>query len=211
MILVWLGCTPKVLPPPADAQIDVAVVPGCPAEDDGALSFCLIRRVLWAQHLYEQGVVDRFIVSGAAVHNPYPEWQGLYLGLVEVGVPAERILTETQALHTDENLGYSWAIARDQGFEHVAVASDTSHVETACKLLEKWEMECLGFPANYDIVHAMRREAVFTSRVEPVDDWRHWKEVEQDRGWRAPSWWVYSTAGVREMPSPALPEPSLSR
>ncbi|MCP4804970.1 MAG: YdcF family protein [Proteobacteria bacterium] len=219
MILALLGCAPKVLPPAGDVSIDVAVVPGCPAEDDGALSFCQWRRAIWAAHLYDEQLVDRFIVSGAAVKNPYPEWDGLRQGMVALGVPAERILTETQALHTDENLGYSWAIARDQGLDVIAVASDASHVETACRLLEKWDMECLGFPADYDVVHAVRMD-VPVPAVEVATDpaWVRLAERERalareagKRKKRANSGWVYATAGFRSMPEPRVPEPSLSR
>lgn len=213
MILALLGCAPKVLPPAAELSIDVAVVPGCPAEDDGALSFCQWRRVIWAHHLYETGRVDRFIVSGGAVRTPHVEAEGLLQGMVALGVPAERILTETQALHTDENLGYSWAIARDQGWDVVAVASDASHVETACKLLGKWDMECLGFPADYDLVHAVRMETpVPQVSVHPVPGWVDWRGQERAAGVRRPnSLWVYATAGPRGMPEPPAPEPSLSR
>lgn len=198
MLLVALGLGPEN--PSATEPVDVVVVLGCPSEADGSLSFCQTRRILWAHHLYSEGLTEHFIVSGGAVMNAYVEAEAMRQGLVALGVPEEAIRVETNALHTDENLGYSFAIAEAEGFDSVAVASDDSHCDTVCFLLEAWgEDECVVFPADYDIVHAARMEMEpLVVDVEPVEDWLPLEEQED----RAPSWWVYLTAAAREMPQP---------
>ena len=200
---LWLGVAS------AAPQYDAAIVPGCPAQDDGRLSFCLWRRALWAWHLYEQGTVDTFIVSGAAVHNPYPEWAGLKAGLVALGIPEEQILEERHALHTDENLGFSMQIAQERGFERLVVASDLSHTKTARRLLRGWGVggvEVAG--ANYNIVHDLRLATpVPDVLIVPEADWVSLDERErrladeQGRVFkRRHSGWVYATARFREPP-----------
>ena len=197
MLLVSLGLGPDL--PEVTEPVDALVVPGCPLEDDGGLSFCLVRRVIWAHHLWEQGAAEHLIVSGGAVRNPYPEAEGLRQGLLALGVPDDRIVVEDRALHTDENLGYSAALARERGWTW-AVASDASHCETVCHLMRKWGQDCLAYPADYDVVHE-RRVAMEVPAIDvaPVEDWVPRRKQET----RAPSWFVYSTAGLRSMPEPA--------
>ncbi len=204
MIALWLSLGLAQAGP----QYDAAIVPGCPAEDDGRLSFCLWRRALWAHHLYEQGVVEAFIVSGAAVANPYPEWAGMKAGLQALGVPSERILVEPYALHTDENLGFSMQVAEEHGLESLVVATDASHAKTACRLLRDWGLEgqCLG--ADYAVVHRLRMETPIPEvLIVPEADWVPLAERERiladEQGRllkRRSSVWVYVTARFREPP-----------
>ena len=196
MLLISLGLGPEV--PSATGPVDALVVPGCPTEADGSLSFCLVRRILWAHHLYEEGVAEHLIVSGGAVANPYVEAEALREGLVALGVPTEAIVVEPRALHTDENLGYSAAIAEAEGWTW-AVASDARQCKTVCHLMRKWDRDCAVLPADYDLVHARRiAMPVPEIELEPVEGWVPRRKQED----RAPSWFVYSTAGLREMPQP---------
>ena len=194
----------------ATPEYDAAIVPGCPALEDGRLSFCMWRRILWAHHLYEEGLVETFIVSGAAVANPYPEWAGLKAGLVALGVPEENILEERHALHTDENLGFSLQIAEEQGLGRVVVASDLSHTKTAHRLLRGWGVEGVEVAgANYNIVHDLRMaRPVPQVFIVPEEDWLPLDERERaladEEGRvfkRRHSAWVYATTRFRDPPA----------
>jgi hypothetical protein len=97
--------------PPA-RPFDAVIVPGCPSEDDGSLSRCQMARALWAARLWDLGWARNFITSGAAVHSPYVEADALAAALAALGVPADHIYVEPNALHTDEIVYYSLRIAR---------------------------------------------------------------------------------------------------
>src|SRR5207248_2067016 len=51
------------------APYDVAIVPGCPCDDDGSLSYCQRGRALWGAVLWRRGDAANLIVSGAAAHS----------------------------------------------------------------------------------------------------------------------------------------------
>jgi len=74
--------------------------------------------------LMQAGLGDRFITSGAAVHNSYVEAATLRDLLIARGVPAAQITTELQARHTDENIYYSTQLMAAQAWRSALVVSD---------------------------------------------------------------------------------------
>jgi hypothetical protein len=103
---------------------DVILVLGCPNADDGGAGDCQAARADIAVALMNAGWGDRFITSGAAVHNPWVEADTLASLLVARGVPDASITRETQAQHTDENIFYSTAIMARNGWKTALVVSD---------------------------------------------------------------------------------------
>ena len=95
-------------------------------------------RAAWAAILWQRGLAGAFITSGAAVHSRFVEADAIAAGMVALGVPAERIWLERDALHTDENMYFSLRIARALGFRTVAVASQKGHAAWSCRMLEDW-------------------------------------------------------------------------
>lgn len=114
--------------PAADACValrhDVIIVLGCPNNADGTPSACQQKRADLGMALLAAGLGDRFITSGSAVANPYVEAETLRDLLIARGVPAEHILTEPKARHTDENLYYSTDLMQAQGWRSALVVSD---------------------------------------------------------------------------------------
>jgi hypothetical protein len=165
-----LGCEGAELSPPTDGPFPVAIVPGCPSMKDGALSACQWRRAVWATELYESGAVARFVTSGGAVYNRYVEAHAIRAGMASLGVPLDVIDTETQALHTDENLAYSMVIIRAQGLGQVAVASDGAQVTIACAMLRMWGTDCLPLPMNDDWIGQRMAESFPLVRTTPVKE-----------------------------------------
>lgn len=117
----------------ADACInkkhDGIIVLGCPNNADGSAANCQKARADMAVSFRNAGFGDRIITSGAAVHNAYVEADTLKQLLVDRGVPASDIFTETQAAHTDENLYFSTIIMKKQGWTNaIVVSEDPGHL-----------------------------------------------------------------------------------
>jgi len=159
---------------------DVAIVPGCPSADDGTLSHCQQRRVAWAGRLWAEGRVANVITSGAAVYNPYVEADVMADALVALGVPEERVWRERDALHTDENMAWSLAIAEREGFDEIVVATDMFQAQVGCAMIRAWSaVSCVPEPVDYtrasrDIRSAMRAfSGLFTAPLS------HWLPLEE--------------------------------
>ena len=203
---VWLhlavtrcyGCTGAQLAPTSQLPLPVAIVPGCPSMKDGGVSGCQWRRILWAAHLYETGQVGQFITSGSAVYNRYVEADALRAGLASLGVPLDLIHTETRALHTDENLGFSLPILHGLGHDQVAVASDGAQVVIACAMLRMWGVDCLPLPLDEERVEARMAQGVPLVRTMavPQEQWMDLDTREQARAAARGDW--------TRMPSPVV-------
>lgn len=102
---------------------DAGIVPGVPY-DGNSWDTVMKGRVLWAHHLYRQGVIRNIIFSGGAVYTPYFESKIMGLYARELGIPAENIFYDTSAEHSTENIFYSYQIARQQGFKTLALVTD---------------------------------------------------------------------------------------
>ncbi|MCA9570469.1 MAG: hypothetical protein KC656_21650 [Myxococcales bacterium] len=71
--------------------------------------------------------------------------------MVAMGVPAERIHLETQALHSDENVAFSLRIADALGYGVVGVASDAGHSSGLCWMARRWGHDCVDLPFDPDV------------------------------------------------------------
>lgn len=159
------------------------VIPGCPVEADGALSRCLLSRVLWGAVLWERGYAERFIVSGGAVYSPWAEADAMAAGLAALGVPADRIQLEPHALHTDENMYNAAQIARALGIDEVAVASNGGHALWGCRMMLDWGQRCRALPVDLDAVkarHARAGDALAHLSI-PKSEWKPLAVREEER------------------------------
>lgn len=131
---------------------DAIIVLGCPNQASGTPAACQTRRVELAVALANAGLGDRFIPSGAAVHNSYVEAETLRTLLIGKGVPAAQIFVEDKARHTDENLYYSSLIMSAHGWRSALVVSEdpghlilTAVCDSNC-CVELGRLTVLGFP-----------------------------------------------------------------
>jgi DUF218 domain len=198
------GCIARLearpMPP---SQFDVVVIPGCPSEEDGALSRCQIARAVWGEILWRRGVAHHFITSGAAVHSPYVEADAIAQAMEALGVPADRIYLEPDALHTDENMYYSARLARALGFRTVAVASNRGHAAWGCRLMLDWGQSCGALSIELDQVVARRdviERVLGPLRARRVVDWVELAARERERAVeshrrRPPSYLLYPYIG----------------
>jgi hypothetical protein len=103
---------------------DAIIVLGCPNADDGGVGDCQAARADIAVALMQSGWGDRFITSGAAVHNQWVEADTLASLLIARGVPDASITRERMAQHTDENIYFSTQIMAANGWQTALVVSD---------------------------------------------------------------------------------------
>ncbi len=174
VLAIGAGCS-LARPLPAETYrvepFDALLVPGCPTNADGTLSVCQWRRTVWAAALYHEGSVRYLVPSGAAVRTPYTEAVAMAAGLRALGVPDERILLETQALHTDHNAGYAIHLFRRLGFERVGVASDRFQATMVQGMTRKWGAPLTAVPIDEAVVAEAFAAGLPEVRVTPVPDW----------------------------------------
>ncbi|MBI1289362.1 MAG: YdcF family protein [Flavobacteriales bacterium] len=137
-----------------DTKYDAIIVPGYPYHPNGKMNPIYKVRLYWAYHLYQTGKTEKIIVSGGAVHTPYIEAKIYALYLIELGIKPEDIIIEERAEHSLENVFYSLEIAKEHGFERVAVVSDKAHSIMIQYLAKKFDHEiCADFiPARWRFV-----------------------------------------------------------
>jgi len=202
-VLVVAGCAAHYeVRPTATTRFDAVIIPGCPSEDDGSLSPCQMSRAAWAAILWQRGLAGAFITSGAAVHSRYVEADAIAAGMVALGVPADRIWLEEDALHTDENMYFSLRIARALGFHSIAVASQKGHAAWSCRMLEDWgQTACGAFSVDMDAVLALHPLARLSAvRTAAVAGWQPLAERERALARRSgrhrpPSYLLYPMLG----------------
>ena len=102
---------------------DVIIVPGVPY-DKAATTSVMTLRLYWAKHLYDSGFAKNIIFSGSSVYTPFVEGIAMKIMADSLGIPTEHTFYETKAEHSTENVYYSWKMAKEKGFDKIALASD---------------------------------------------------------------------------------------
>lgn len=120
---------------------DAIIVPGYPFRPNGKMNPMYKVRLYWAYHLYKEGKTKNIIVSGSAVHTPYVEAEVYALYLIELGIDPNHIIIEDRAEHSLENVFYSMEIAKEHGFQKVAVVSDKAQTFMIKYLARKFDHE----------------------------------------------------------------------
>ena len=135
-------------------QYDVIIVPGVPY-DKGNWSLFLKWRIHWSTFLYQQGIAQNIIYSGSAVHTEYIEANIMRRFGTQLGVPANRIFTETKAEHSSENLYYSYLLAKEKGFTKIALATDPFQSDLMDNFIEKYRLKIDLIPIVYSIADSI--------------------------------------------------------
>ena len=163
------------------------------------MSDCQKRRVIWGALLWQDQAVDLFLTSGNAVYSPYVEAELMAAGLEALGVPADRIFLEPQALHTDENIHNSLLVANAQGWELV-VATDGIQARGGCAIARAFDTACTVMPIatkRYGAILPEWEPVLDAVRVPmdpefvPVEE-RHAAREADGAPHRPPSLWLYA-------------------
>ncbi len=200
LLPLTVGCADSLLErgPPARPH-DAVIVLGCPSESDGSLTRCQLGRAGLAYSIWTKGWTKAFIVSGSAVHSPYVEAEALAMAMATLGVPADKIWLETDALHTDENVYYSMQLARKLGFVDLAIASNSAHAGFACSMMLSWGHACVGLALDVEELETFmpaREPELRALRARRVEGWVDLEDREERLYWdtgrsRPPSFLLY--------------------
>ena len=174
---------------------DAIIVPGYPFNPDGKMNAIYKMRLHWAYELYSSGIAKNIIVSGSAVHSPFVEAHIFALILEEMGVNPRHLIMETQAEHSLENVFYSLELAKQRGFDKVAVATDLFQSGMIQILGKKHDLVVDYLPANIGFVISKKWNS-FTGTIDYcqayVDEFVPLKERESKKermnGTRGDKW-----------------------
>lgn len=117
--------------PEAGHGPDVVLVPGFPPRRDGTPSALQRWRTRIAMRSAPAGAL--YVFSGAAVHGDVPEAVVMAAYGVARGIPPDRIVRETKATTTRENLAFSLPWLREAAT--IRIASNTFHARRARRYL----------------------------------------------------------------------------
>lgn len=169
-----------------EAPYDVIIVPGIPYnEEDSTWGDVMKIRVYWSRYLYENDYTKNVMYSGSAVYTPFVESEVMKLYGEALGIPSEVIYTETNAEHSTENLYYGYQLAKDLGFEKIAVATDPFQSAMLMSFAKRNEMDVAFMPIvidtlekidkiNPEIDPTVARVDNFVSIVDRESMWKRW-------------------------------------
>ncbi|MFZ1539628.1 MAG: YdcF family protein, partial [Chromatiaceae bacterium] len=112
-------------------------------------------RILRAARLYRAGKVGRVLAVGGNqswLGNPVPEAEAMRDLLVEWGVPAAQVLTETASGNTRENALYAAAIIREHGWTRVLLVTSARHMHRAVAAFRAAGIAVIPSATDYAVV-----------------------------------------------------------
>lgn len=122
-------------------RFDAIIVLGYPATEDGNPSPRELASVNEAVREYEGGVAPRLIFTGAAVANQFVEAQVMARAAEAQGIPAEAILTETEARDTSQNACYAVRLLKAHGWDSAEVIASPAHLRRAAMIFSQMPIE----------------------------------------------------------------------
>ncbi len=128
---------------------DVVIVPGHPYFGE-TWSTTMNYRLTWSAYLYKNGLAKNFIFSGGSVYSEYVEAKIMAKYAVELGIPAENIFLDTNAEHSTENVYYSYLIAKENGFDRIALATDPFQNKSLRGFIKNHQLPIDQLPAVFD-------------------------------------------------------------
>ena len=107
---------------------DVIIVSGNSPNPNNRPNLFLRKRLETAVALYNKGVSEKMILSGAKVRNEYVEAEVMERYCLEHGVPADAITLKRQASSTIENARYTAEIMRSSSLRSACVITNRHHI-----------------------------------------------------------------------------------
>ena len=132
-----------------EKPFDVIIVPGVPYEKENTTSVMKMR-IFWAKHLYDSGFTKNIIFSGSAVYSPYVESIAMKIIADTLGIPTNHTFFETKAEHSTENVYYSWKMAKEMGFQKIALATDPFQSRLLRSFTKKYCPGVKAIPVVFD-------------------------------------------------------------
>jgi uncharacterized SAM-binding protein YcdF (DUF218 family) len=113
-------------------------------------------RMWLAARLFREGVAPRIIVSGGGYmtrEGATTEASAMRLFLVDLGVPADAIVSEGQSINTIENIR---DVHRIVGDKRVALVTSAYHMPRALQIAAHERLSVAAFPTDYRAIRGTR-------------------------------------------------------
>lgn len=130
------------------AQVDLIIVHGCPARDDGAPSTCNQRRARAAVEAWRRGLAPRVMFTGGTVLNRWAESEVMARYARVLGLPEAATLTEVESRHTVTNLSVTKGLMKRRGWTTSLLVSEAMHLVWAKQLADFYGMKTWLYPAD---------------------------------------------------------------
>ena len=154
------------------ARLDTIIVLGTPSLPDGSPSPDQRMRVDEGVREYRAGVAPHIIMTGGAAHNQFVEAHTMAELARTEGVPGDALVEEGRAQNTIQNIFYSVALMKAQGWGSAEVVSSPSHLPRAALILEHytvaWRTHAAVWPQRFSKAHivlAYLFEAAYCSKL----------------------------------------------
>lgn len=134
-----------------EKPFDVIIVPGVPY-DKSATTSMMTLRLYWAKHLYDSGFTKNIIFSGSSVYTPFVEGITMKIMADSLGIPPEHTFYETKAEHSTENVYYSWKMAKEKGFQKIALASDPYQSAMLRRFMRRYTPDVKSIPIVFPLL-----------------------------------------------------------
>ena len=145
-------------------RADVAIVLGAAVYADEP-SPVYRERINHGITLYEEGYVDRIIVTGGSPDgSEMSEASVAKKYLLEQGIPDEAVLTEDTSTITQENLENSKIIMDEYGYDTAIIVSDPLHMKRAMLLAEDAGIKSYSSPTPTTRYVSLRTKIPFLLR-----------------------------------------------
>ena len=129
----WIAC--NIASDPGRGKSCAVLVLGYPSSSDGKPDPVQEVRVAAGVRGYRHYNCDRLVFSGAAVQNQIVEAQTMAQLARDAGVRSDRIILETQARNTWENIKFSIPLLAQ--FDRILIVSDSLHAQRGRRYLCK--------------------------------------------------------------------------
>lgn len=120
--------------PPAGRSCAVLVL-GYPSQSDGSPDPVQIQRVSAGMQADRSHHCEKMILSGGAVKNHIVEAQTMAQLASKLGMPSSKLLLETKARNTWENIKFS--LAQLEKYDQILIVSDNLHAQRGRRYLCK--------------------------------------------------------------------------
>lgn len=134
-----------------EKPFDVIIVPGVPY-DKAATTSVMTLRLYWAKHLYDSGFTRNIIFSGGSVYTHFVEGIAMKVMADSLGIPPDRTFYEATAEHSTENVYYSWKMAREKGFQKIALATDPYQAALLRRFIRKYTPGVKSVPIVFSLL-----------------------------------------------------------
>lgn len=141
----------------ASQPYDAIIVPGYPYKGE-PWNAVLTIRIHWANYLYKKGVAKNIIFSGGAVYSNYTESKVMAIYAVALGIPSAHIFTEETAEHGTENVYYAYRLAKKNGFNNIALATDPYQTKHMRRFIRKYDLPVKLLPIVFDTLVTQNRD-----------------------------------------------------